>query len=290
MMHIVITPVFNEERHLAVFLDSIIHQTLPPDALLLVDDNSTDSSAYIIKKYCQNHDFISYIYHSSAPEKVQGSKVINAFNYGIQHTNFENVEYISKIDADIDLPKEYFENVLKVFYMNPQIGIAGGRIMEFQKGKWAKIAHPALLTRGALKTYRKSCFFDIGGLIPVLGWDGLDTMKALYKGWQTTTVDSNVRHLRAASQDYCPVKMHYEIGIAHYKIGRSLLLALARAAISTKYKPLLILGISYFTGYFISFIKREKKIINPDLARFINNFHKKRLFNLSRYYDPKKYN
>ncbi len=282
MKHIVITPVFNEEKHLPVFLNSVIKQTLTPDLLLLVDDNSTDQSAAIIKEYTIKHDFISYLYHPSSPKKVPGSKVIEAFNFGLKNIDLKGVGVISKLDGDLELPPEYFDTVLKAFERFPDVGIAGGRIKEYHNNEWKIMPQSDYSIRGAVKTYRKSCFDDIGGLMPVLGWDGLDTMKAFYNGWKTYIPDCAVKHFRPASKDYLPSKMHYNYGVAQYKNGRSFFLALIRAAVRLKDKPYLVSGVSYLAGYIVSFLKREKKNVDPAFARFINAFHKKRLYRLKR--------
>ena len=38
--------------------------------------------------------------------------------------------------------------------------------------------------RGALKAYRKECFFDIGKLKPSMGWDTVDELLAKYHNWE----------------------------------------------------------------------------------------------------------
>ena len=73
MGYLIITPVHNEQDNLVRFLDSIISQTYQPDLLLLVDDNSTDDSGEIIKRYSYNYDWIQYVYRKSSEKKVQGS-------------------------------------------------------------------------------------------------------------------------------------------------------------------------------------------------------------------------
>ena len=49
----IIIPVFNEEKYLQESIDSIVKQTFLPKKLLLVNDNSTDSSENILKKIVQ---------------------------------------------------------------------------------------------------------------------------------------------------------------------------------------------------------------------------------------------
>ncbi len=54
----VVLATYNGEKFIAEQLESIIHQSLKPDVLVVVDDSSTDATARIIEKYRERHDFI----------------------------------------------------------------------------------------------------------------------------------------------------------------------------------------------------------------------------------------
>ena len=54
----IIIPVFNEEKYLEKTIDSIVTQTLLPKKLILVNDNSTDNSENILKKYSKEFTWI----------------------------------------------------------------------------------------------------------------------------------------------------------------------------------------------------------------------------------------
>lgn len=281
--HIIITPLYNEEKFLPTFISSIINQTLIPTQLILVDDNSTDNSKAIIEAFASQYDWIKYLYHSSTNNKSQGKKVINAFNFGVSQCNIEDVDFISKIDADLEFSQEYFERIAAAFSVNLKLGISGGSIEELQDEiSWKKIPQAPYHIRGALKSYRSKCFKDIGGLLPVLGWDGLDEMNALYRGWETQIIDIGVKHFRPASKDYNKVKLSYELGIANYKNGASLFLAIIRAIVRSKQKPYFKVGRSFIQGYIYALQKKMTKNVDKNLAKFINKFHTKRFLRLKR--------
>lgn len=283
MKHIIITPVFNEEKNLEYILKSIVGQTQLPIKWVLVDDNSTDNSALIIKDFIKDFPWITYLFHPSEPKKVQGSKVIEAFNFGLNYLNDIEYEIISKIDADLELPIDYFEKIIHAFNKNPKLGIAGGKIQEYKNDEWSIIAQAPYHVRGALKSYRKECFLEIDGLLPVLGWDGLDEMTSMYKGWQTEIINCNVKHYRPASTDYFPIKMQFKYGIANYKNGGNMLLALIRFLVKFKNKPYFLASLSFLSGYFYAFINQKPKNVDLNLAKFINNFHFRRIIKLKRY-------
>lgn len=282
-LYVIITPVFNEAKYLDRFIESIVAQTIKPIKLLFVDDNSDDDSASIIFKYQKHIKWIEYLYHSSQPKKVQGSKVIQAFNFGLSKTDITGINFISKIDADLELPKNYFEEICKTFDENPAVGICGGIIQELKDKEWITIRESKYHIRGALKSYRIKCFMDIKGLNPVLGWDGLDEMKAFQLGWDTSTINVLVKHLRPASSDYNPLIMNFQYGIANYKNGSSFFLALVRFLVRIKDKPYFFSAFSFLFGYIKAFLFRSNKNVDKELASFINKYHNRRLFTLKRY-------
>ena len=55
--------------------------------------------------------------------------------------------------------------------------------MKRSKKKIEKVAEGH--TRGGLKTYRRACYDEIGGIREVDGWDGVDNLVAQMNGWET---------------------------------------------------------------------------------------------------------
>lgn len=274
--HLIIIPFYNEEDYLEKCILSIVRQSNLPTKLVLVDDNSTDHSTRLAKMYANKYMWIEYYRHLSADKKEQGVKVIKAFNFGLKQVKHENYDFISKLDADLEFPKDYFEKVLNVFD-NPKIGLAGGKIEEMKNDSWKVIPQASYHIRGALKTYRIKCFKEIDGFMPVLGWDGLDEMKAFYHGWESKIVDVKVKHYRVADSDHNMVSLSYKRGIAKYQNGSGVLLVLFRSVKSCLKKPFFLIGFSFLTGYLYALITRKPKNVSKDLSSFIRKFQRSRL-------------
>jgi glycosyltransferase involved in cell wall biosynthesis len=96
-----VIPAYNESRHLKLCLDAVSVQTVMPDEVLVVDNNSTDATAKIAKKY----SFVTVI-----EESKQG--IVYARDKGF---NRAKSKIIGRIDADTILPKNWVERV-KGFY------------------------------------------------------------------------------------------------------------------------------------------------------------------------------
>ena len=50
MLYSVIIPLHNEKDYIEKMIQSLINQSLQPQEIILIDDNSTDDSGLIIKK------------------------------------------------------------------------------------------------------------------------------------------------------------------------------------------------------------------------------------------------
>ncbi|WP_157146718.1 glycosyltransferase family 2 protein [Brachyspira pilosicoli] len=98
----VIVPVYNVENYLRECLDSIINQTLKDIEILCIDDCGTDNSINILKEYAKKDDRIKIISHKE--NKGLGP----ARNTGIKESKGE---YISFIDSDDYISKDYLENL-----------------------------------------------------------------------------------------------------------------------------------------------------------------------------------
>jgi len=97
----IVIPAFNEQAYLPACLDSIAAQTVRPNEVIVVDNDSTDETAKIAKSY----PFVKLI-----REKKKG--VVFARNRGF---NAARSHLIARIDADTTLPINWVEEV-KILY------------------------------------------------------------------------------------------------------------------------------------------------------------------------------
>ena len=197
-------PVHNEEAHLARTLGAVLNQTLPPSRIILVNDNSTDSSGEIINRFAAEFRNIDCVHITSSDLRLPGSKVVHAFNRGLQKLD-ASYDFIVKLDADLILPPGYFERIAQVFTSHPLVGIAGGfLIAKDVRGQW-QIDHPMDRShvRGGFKAYTNQCFEAIGGLKSAIGWDTVDELLAQYHGFEIYTDDSLlVENMRPVGEAY----------------------------------------------------------------------------------------
>ncbi len=211
-------PAHNEAQYLQRCLDSFLAQTRKPDLLLVVDDSSTDRTSEIVQTYCAEHPWIRLVRKSSDPGHKPGAKVVRAFRYGLDQVR-EPFGFIGKFDADIALPPDYFERVLRAFDSRPKLGMCAGLLYLERNGKriYEPIADRSHV-RGPIKLYSAGCFKAIGGLRPAIGWDTADVLLARYHGFETITLpELEVVHLRATGQAYSAARARLQ-GAALYNL------------------------------------------------------------------------
>lgn len=265
----IVIPAHNEAEYIRQTLDSLVQQSLLPSKLIVVDDQSTDGTAAIVEEFGKRHPYISLVRTTSSQEHLPGSKVVKAFNKGMEHLD-DNYDIICKFDADLIFPQHYLETISHHFSKDPGVGMAGGFCYVPKDDQW----HLERLTgkdhiRGALKAYRKGCFEDIGGLKPSMGWDTVDELLAQYHQWKIHTDPSlQVKHLRPTASTYSK-KAKWKQGEAFYKLryGNAITLIASAKLAMKKNSPALF--IDYLHGYWRAKKEKQPFLVSEEEGRFI---------------------
>lgn len=272
-----IIPAYNEEAFMGATLESIAAQTVLPSKVVVVNDNSTDATAAIVSEFEKQHPWLSLVNKRSDAIHLPGSKVIQAFQAGLE-TIDESYDIIVKLDADLILPPDYFETILKTFEGDLKVGMAGGFAYIEKNGEWIlENLTDKDHIRGAFKAYRKELFMQMGGLRPAMGWDTVDELLAKFYGWKVVTIDHlKVKHLKPTGANYNKAA-RYKQGEAFYSLGYGLAIttiAGAKLAMRKK-KPLLFLD--YIKGYFKAKSEGRQMLVTNDQARFIRRYRWKKM-------------
>jgi glycosyltransferase involved in cell wall biosynthesis len=93
-------PVYNGQNTIELCINSILSQTVKPDKILVINDNSTDETAKILKKYSDKIEIIN-----------------NKKNLGVSYirnlaTNYLKSKFIASIDADVELSNNWLKKLL----------------------------------------------------------------------------------------------------------------------------------------------------------------------------------
>ena len=268
----IIIPVYNEQGFIKKSIESIINQTTKPQKVIYVNDSSTDETRNIIKEFSEKHEWIDLIDHESNQEHAPGSKIVEAFNFGLKNLNI-SYDIICKFDADIIIPNNYVERLVNIFSNNNNVGIAGGNLYIFKRDKWLyeKIAAKSHV-RGPVKAYRRKCFEEINGLKSSIGWDTVDVLLAQKKGWKIYTDKSLVvKHLKPTGDKYSiksKILQGQSLYIMRFGIVLSIL-SLVKSSINNCTPSKLLFG---SVGYLIALFKQKPFIVTKEEGYFIRKF------------------
>ena len=277
MTYYIIIPAYNEEQFIALTLQSLMEQTGLPTKVVVVNDGSTDSTAEIVSAFAKEYPFISLVNKTSDAIHLPGSKVINAFNKGLESVD-ENYDFIVKADADLIFPPNYFETLIQHFKSDDKIGMVGGFCYIEKNGNWIlENLTDKDHIRGALKAYRKETFKQIGGLKPAMGWDTVDELLCKFYNWKIKTDKTlHVKHLKPTGANYNKAA-RYKQGEAFYSLGYGFwITAIASAKLSLrKKKPLLF--IDYINGFWKAKNAKKNLLVTEEQATFIRNYRWKKM-------------
>jgi glycosyltransferase involved in cell wall biosynthesis len=271
MKYILITPARNEEDLIEGTIKSVISQTVLPVKWIIVSDGSTDRTDNIVKQYTSKHDWIELVRMPEHRERHFAAKV-QCFNTA--HQKVKNIEHdiVGNLDADITFEPDYFEFLLAKFNGDPKLGCAGTPFVESGKHydyRYTNIEHVS----GACQLFRRKCFEDIGGYIPVKGGgiDWIAVTTARMKGWRTRTFTEKTceHHRKMGTGNTSAIMTSYKQGRKDYFLGNHPLWELFRAAYQMTRKPIMLGGTLILTGYFWSFLTRLERPISNELMNFI---------------------
>ncbi|WP_157207538.1 glycosyltransferase family 2 protein [Mariniflexile maritimum] len=275
----IIIPAHNEARSIGLTLDSLIHQTLQPKRVVVVNDNSTDNTQHIVETYAKKHPFISLVNSKSSNVHLPGSKIINAFYKGYEILD-ENYDVLCKFDADLIFPLNYLEQLAHHFNKNKKLGMVAGFCYIEKNGDWilenlTRKDH----IRGALKAYRKTCFLQIGKLKPSMGWDTVDELLAKFYGWDLLTDESlHVKHLKPTGIGYNKASRYLQ-GEAMYKMRYGFVITFISALKLAYKKGSFSLFKDYLVGYFKARKNKIPFLVSKEEGKFIRDLRWKGMKN-----------
>ena len=277
MNYYIVIPTYNEEKFIALTLQSIVEQTVLPSKVVVVNDGSTDKTVEIVNSFVEKYSFIAEVNKSSDAIHLPGSKVIQAFQKGLE-TLDDNYDIMVKIDADLIFPSNYFETIIKHFQSDERIGMVGGFCYIEKNGDWIlENLTDKDHIRGALKAYRKETFLQIGGLKPAMGWDTVDELLCKFYNWKVVTDESlHVKHLKPTGASYNKAA-RYKQGEAFYSLGYGFFItAIASLKLALrKGKPLLFMD--YIKGFWKAKATKKPLLVTDEQAKFIRNYRWKKM-------------
>lgn len=263
----------NEEKHVRKTLQSMVQQTVKPLEWVIVNDGSTDRSGDIVSEFRNRSRWIRMLDLEGLGDRLPehyGGHVVDLIREGLNYVECQDFDFIVKLDCDISFENTFFQRIFAEFERNPSLGISSGTSVVLQGGKLVQEKTAATHTLGATKVYRKACFLEIGGLVPTMGWDGIDEIKARMKGWEARPVcDLVFVHDRPEGMASGLLSSGIERGKGSYYMGYHPLFLVARACWRMMKPQLFADGIGLLAGYFSSMFAGRERLSDPDFVKYL---------------------
>jgi len=269
--YVLVTPAKNEEAFLEETIKSVVSQTVRPLCWAIVSDGSTDRTDEIAAQYAARHPWITHIARPPRETRDFAGKV-SAFNAGFERVKHLDFDIISSLDADLSFVPDYFEYLLSKFVDDPRLGVAGCPFSE-DGITYDYAFSSAEHVSGACQLFRRKCFEQIGGYVPLKG-GGIDVVAVLtarMKGWRTRTFTERVCvHHRpmGSAADGSRFVANYKLGQRGYRLGYHPVWQLCRSAYQMTRPPYVSGGVAMGAGYFLAMLSRSERAVSPELISF----------------------
>jgi glycosyltransferase involved in cell wall biosynthesis len=277
LSYVLVTPARNEADLIEGTIRAVVSQTLLPRKWVIVSDGSTDATDEIVQRYAASHPWIELLHLPERKDRQFAAKA-RAFNAGRERLAGVPYDVIGNLDADITFDPDYLQFLLSKFSADPRLGVAGTPFVEdatrMGEHSYAHQFANSTHVSGACQMFRKECFDEVGGYIPVkagaIDWIAVTT--ARMKGWQTRTFSEKVclhhRKLGIGSGSHGTLRMRFHYGRKAYLVGGHPLWECSRGLFQMRQKPFILGGLWFISGFVWTALCRKERAVTPELMAF----------------------
>jgi len=194
---------------LAITLSSIVHQSIPPSFIIVIDDGSTDRTPQILREIRYTFPILFIIKTDSKTRDLR--RAPRLLNLGLAESERKPETSFMMISGDdADFPADYSEKIMSRMITEGGVAVASG--------DWGMTTTMGLERQphGGGRFVRSDFMKKIGNEYPVgYGWETWLIFKAMESGYKTRNYpDIKYRHLRP----FRPTNV-YGWGRAMYSLG-----------------------------------------------------------------------
>jgi len=269
--YVLITPARDEAQFIELTIKSVVAQTVRPAKWVIVSDGSTDGTDEIVNKYAADHQWIELVRMPGRHERHFAAKV-NAFNAGYARVKSLDYQVICSMDGDISIAEDHFSFLLHRLAEDPTLGLVGTPFKETARQAYDYRFVSTEHVSGACQVFRRECFEQIGGYVPVKG-GGVDLIAvttARMKGWKTRTFTEKLclHHRKMGTAQNGELSAWFKLGAKDYALGNHPLWESFRSLYQMTRKPFLIGGLLLLAGYVSASVRRVERPISGELVAF----------------------
>jgi glycosyltransferase involved in cell wall biosynthesis len=277
--YLLISPCRDEADYMRITLESVRAQTVAPDLWIIVDDGSTDGTRAILDEYERRLPYLRVVRCADRGRRSVGPGVVEAFNAGLRSVDPRDYDYLCKLDLDLELPRGYFEELIRRMQAEPRLGTCSGKpYFPAGDGRMVSEACGDEMSVGMSKFYRTECFLEIGGFVPAVMWDGIDCHRCRMLGWSAQSYDDprlRFVHLRPmGSSQHGLWRGRWRHGSGQWFMGTGFGYMSASALFRMGRRPLLQGGLAMWLGYVSSLLTRKPRYEDPRFRAFLRSYQR----------------
>jgi biofilm PGA synthesis N-glycosyltransferase PgaC len=278
---LIISPAKDEDRYIERTIRSLVAQSHRPALWIIVDDGSSDRTGEIAERAAAEHPWIRVLRRPAGTGRRVGPGVIEAFYAGLETVDLADFDFVCKLDADLELPPDYFADLMRRFAENPRLGTASGKAYVPVGDRFVLERSGDDFSHGVAKLYRRECFEQIGGFVREVMWDGIDCHRCRMLGWEAVSYDEPglaIHHLRLMGSSHRSV-FHGRLrwGRGQYFMGTHPLYLLGITAFRTLERPWIVGGLCILAGYAGAWLRGQPRYEDPGFRKFLRTWQLREL-------------
>jgi len=244
MRVLVVTPMHNEAANVGPLAAQLEASTLQPSLWVVVDDGSTDGTAGLVRDL--HMSFPVRLLTKSNDGGLIGGSAFKSWQAGLDSVrrDLEDYDAVMKLDADVELPREYLEKVVAALKADVNVGLAGGLLRRHRDRE------QAFHVPGPVKLYSRAGFAALADLPRVVGFDVMDEVAIKRAGLEVRVLPElgfDVRRAIGASQGL--IHGRRRNGVVCRWVGYDIVYFLLHAARYVARRPYVVGGLAMLWGY-----------------------------------------
>jgi glycosyltransferase involved in cell wall biosynthesis len=280
--YVIITACRNEALYIGDLIRIVAAQTVRPLKWLIVDDNSSDKTFELAEAAAREHDFIEVRRAGSNRDRSFSSQVF-AQQEGYDALRNLTFDFVAFLDADIQLPPDYYEKVLANFSRDESLAVAGGLVVDKVGDRECRSRSRSVNHHvpGGVQCFRRRWYDEIGGYAPIPG-GGQDTVAeimCLMRGGQVRSfLDIIAYHLRPSESNASnPFQAGVRWGKTCYNLGYHPLFFGLNTMTRFFGQPSISLAAGNVYSFFTATLRSEKRPVSPEFVKFVRQLQLRKL-------------
>ena len=278
--YVLMTAARNEAGFIERTLRAVAAQTIAPAIWVIVSDGSTDETDSIVEAYAREFSFIRLVRIDRHGCRAFGSKVdaLRQAPLELEHIRYG---FIGNVDADVSLPRHYFEALIEHFRRDTWLGIAGGWVNEnYGRGFEARPFNRTSSVPHAAQLVRRCCYESIGGYarLPHGGEDTCAAISAEMCGWKARSFpELAIMHHRITSSAGGICRSRFRTGLADWSLGYDLLYELLKCVHRASEYPYIVGTVLRLSGYIYGTLTSEPRPVSSEFVTYLRRSQRRQI-------------